>query len=78
MTLGTIRFDLKDLTLDDLIWLREQFNKYSKHVEVTVSAQKHGKIDDLRFAAALYAKEWTPEATTCLNTIAEHFKPKAK
>lgn len=77
MSLGTIRFDLKELTLDDLVWLREQLNQYSKNIEVVVSAQKHGKIDDLRFSANLHAKEWTPEATACLNTISEHFRSKA-
>lgn len=76
MTLGTLRFDLKDLTLDDLVWLREQLDKYSKHVEVMVGTQKNGKIDDLRFSANLCSKEWTPEATTFFNTIMEHFKPK--
>lgn len=76
MTLGTLRFELQDLTLNDLVWLREQLDKYSKYVEITVNARTHGKIDDLRFSAHLFSKEWTPEATACFNAIVEHFKPK--
>ena len=75
MTLEGMRFVLKDLTLDDVVWLRDHNAKYSTLYEPAVSLTKQGAITDLQFSANVNFKSWTPDVMDCLNEILQKFQP---
>ena len=75
MTLENMRFTLKDLSLDEVVWLREHHAKNSGHYEPVVSPAKAGRINDLQFSANITFKTWKPEVMTCLTEILQQITP---
>lgn len=77
MTVEGMRFNLKDLTLDEIVWLRDHYNKYSQHFEPSVNLSKSGAIADIQFTVSVNFKTWDPTVMNCLNEILQKFKPTA-
>jgi hypothetical protein len=75
MTVEGMRFNLKELTLDDLVWLRDHYAKHSQLFDLSISIAKQGNIQELQFTANVNFKSWTPDVMNCLNEILQKYQP---
>ena len=75
MMVEGMRFNLKELTLDDVMWLRDHHKVNAEHYQAPVTLVKPDNIADLRFSVAVNFTAWNNDIMKCLNEILSHFNP---
>lgn len=67
-------FNLKDLSLEDLMWLKNHKEENPDIYNATFSGRTTGSIMDMKFDIRVTTKKWSENTMTVLNEIINRFK----